>query len=344
MNKIDARKLTRDAQQQLRNQAIRLRNKGLQYKSIADILDIHISTVIKWYSLYKKYGKVGIILKKRGLKLGTNRKLNLEQTRILTKILINKTPESLNLPFLLWTRRVVQTLISSKWSISISISTIGVYLKRLGFTPQKPLRKAYEQNPKAVHKWLNQDYPLILKRARYQKGQIHWVDETGIRPNNHYGRSYSPKGKTPIINIKVQKIKMNLISSITNSGKLRFMTYETSMNSQKLLKFMKRLIKDSKHKIFVIMDNLKVHHSKMVISWIENHKEFIEIFHLPSYSPELNPDEYLNCDLKKSFYSGSPARNIKQLKNKVIQALRTIQRSPKRIINYFKHPKINYAA
>ena len=107
---------------------------------------------------------------------------------------------------------------------------------------------------------------------------------------------------------------------------------------------MKRLIKDAKRKVFLILDNLRVHHATKVADWLEKNSEQIEVFYLPAYSPELNPDEYLNCDLKAGIHSKRPARNQKQLKAKVLSHMRMLQKQPKRVVKYFLHPKIAYAA
>ena len=223
------------------------------------------------------------------------------------------------------------------------IRTVGEYLKRWGFTPQKPLRRAYKQNPKAVKAWLDEQYPEIAKRAKEDRAEIHWGDETGLCNDSYHGRSYAPRGKTPAIRLHPRCKRVNLISTVTNQGKVRFMVYKDRMNSNTLIKFMKRLIKDSDKKIYLILDNLKAHHSYVVRDWLENHEEEIEVFFLPSYSPELNPDEYLNCDLKAGVHSGIPARTKKQLASKAISHLRKLQRLPNRVMKYFQHPKIAYA-
>ncbi len=167
------------------------------------------------------------------------------------------------------------------------IRTVGEYLKRWGFTPQRPLRKAYKQNPKAVKAWLNEDYPKIKQQAQTERAAIHWGDETGLCNDSYYGRSYAPRGETPVIRLLSRCERVNLISSITNQDKVRFMIYKNRMNSQTLIKFMQRLIKGSKNKIFLILDNLKVHHSYKVQGWLENHEAEIRVFFLPSYTPEL---------------------------------------------------------
>jgi len=343
MEKIDARKLAPEVQQQLRNQAIRLRKSGRTYKEISEIIGVHFTTICGWCKRYEREGAKAIQIKKRGRPYGGCRTLTPDQEKEVRKTIYDKCPDQLKLPFALWTRIAVQQLIKERFSVDMPIRTVGEYLKRWGFTPQKPLRRAYKQNPKAVKKWLKEEYPAIEKRARSENAEIHWGDETGLCNDSYHGRSYAPRGQTPAISLHPRCERVNLISTVTNQGKVRFMVYENRMNSETLIKFMERLIKDADRKVYLILDNLKVHHSYIVRDWLSEHKVRIEVFFLPSYSPELNPDEYLNCDLKAGVHSGVPARTKKQLKKKAISHLRKLQKLPNRVMKYFKHPKIHYA-
>jgi transposase len=343
MDKQDARKLSTEAQQLLRNQVIRLRRAGKTYKEIGEIIGIHYARACQLYKTFERGGKKAIIIKKRGRTKGSYRTLDAEQEQRLKRAISDKTPDQLKFPFALWTRRAVQQLIQQLFSIDMPIRTVGEYLKRWGFTPQKPLRRAYEQNPILVNKWLDEQYPAIVSKAKKEKAEIHWGDETGLCTDSQHGRSYAPKGQTPVIRLNAKHERINLISSITNQGTVRFMIYDGTMNSQTFIKFCQRLIKDAGKKIYLILDNLRVHHSYLVKDWIQQHKDEIELFFLPSYSPELNPDEYLNCDLKAGVHSGPPARSKKQLKSKAICHLRMLQKKPTRVAKYFKHPKIAYA-
>ena len=200
------------------------------------------------------------------------------------------------------------------------------------------------KRPAEVRKWLDEQYPAIAARAKQESGEIHWGDETGIRSDCQHGRSYAPKGHTPVIRLSAKRTSINMISTVTNQGKTRFMLYEESMNAAVLIKFMRRLVKDSEKKVFLILDNLRVHHSKVVKQWLSRHSKEIEVFFLPAYSPELNPDEYLNCDLKAGVHSRPPSRNREGLRKKVNSHMLKIQKMPARVVKYYNHPKIAYAA
>jgi transposase len=344
MNTTDARKLNQQAQYELRKQVVRLREKGLDNKAISEIVGLsqcHISTICK---KYERGGLDAIKPGLRGRRHGAQRELTAEQEVGIQKLLVDKTPDQLKLSFALWTREAVRLAIKQIYGRDLPLRTISDYLKRWGFTPQKPTKRAYEQNPKLVAQWHETVYPEIQALAKQEKAEIHWGDETGIQNNAYNARGFAPKGKTPVVRINATKSRVNMISSITNRGKVRFMLYKENMTSQVLIRFMSRLVKGADRKVFLILDNLRVHHSKLVKAWLKEHEEEIAVFYLPSYSPELNPDEYLNGDLKHCIRSGLPARTEKALTKKTRSFMRKLQNRPKHVSNYFRHPKIAYAA
>jgi len=195
-----------------------------------------------------------------------------------------------------------------------------------------------------VQRWLDEEYPSIQKKAKAEGAEIYCWDETGMRGDCQHGRGYAPRGKTPVINLSAKRSATSMISAITNQGKVRFQIYDGRMNAQQLIQFLKRLIKDAKRKVMLILDNLRVHHANRVKVWLAKHADEIEVFYLPAYSPELNPDEYLNCDLKVGVHSKKPARTRKELKAKVLSHMCMLQKRPDRVKKYLQHAKISYAA
>lgn len=344
MKTTDARKLNQQTQFELRKQVVRLKEKGENNATISEIVGLsqsHISTI---WQRFLRGGLDAIKPGVRGRRLGEQRELTADQEADIQKLLVDKTPDQLKLAFALWTRDAVRLAIKDLYGQDLPLRTISDYLKRWGFTPQKPVKRAYEQNPKAVAQWQETVYPKIQARAKQEKAEIHWGDETGIQNNDYRARGFAPKGKAPVVRLNATKSRVNMISSVTNHGKVRFMLYRETMTAQVLIKFMSRLTKDAGRKVFLILDNLKVHHSLLVKNWLEENKEKIEVFYLPSYSPELNPDEYLNGDLKYNIRSGLPVRSEKELAKKTRSFMRKLQNRPEHVRNYFKHPKIAYAA
>jgi len=206
------------------------------------------------------------------------------------------------------------------------------------------VKRAYEPNPKAVEQWCQTVYPQIQARAKEEKAEIHSDDETGIRNNEYAARGLTSQGRPPVVRIHATKSRINMILSISNRSQVRFVGYQETLTAQVLIQFLSRLIKSSERKAFLILDNLQVHHSRAVKKWLETKKEQIEVFYLPSDSPELNPDAYLNSDLKQNIRSGLPVRSEKTLTKKTPPFMRTLQNRPERVRHYFNHPQIAYAA
>ncbi len=311
----DARKLSPEQQELLRQKAIRLREKGKTFRQIGQLLDVHPDTVGRWYQRYEVGGTEAIAVQKRGPK-NKPRRLTEQQEQLVIKAIRDQMPDQHKLDFALWTRRAIAQLIKQFWGIDIPVRPMGDYLKRWGFTPQKPLKKAWEQNPSRVDAWLKEEYPQIKARAKAGNAQIFWGDETGMKNHTQHGWCYAPKGQTPVQPLPAKRVSLNMISAITNQGTVRFMLYESTMTAKVLKKFLRALIESTPGQVFLILDNLRVHHAKVVKRWLERKtvKRYLEVFFLPAYSPELNPDEYLHCDLKGMVHSGAAARSVSDLK------------------------------
>lgn len=342
----DARSLPAVVQEEKRKQAIRMwKTKRYTHKEIGEQVGVHYLTVGRWVRTYQSDGMKALkASEQQGRPVGSGRLLSPEQERAIQQLLIDKTPDQLKLRYALWTREAVQQVIRQETGVKVAIRTIGEYLKRWGFTVQKPKKRAYEQRPTEVRQWLDEQYPAIHARAKAENAEIYWGDETGLRSDSQHVRGYAPKGKTPVLRLNAKRESINLISAITNQGKVRFRIFDGTMNADILIDFMQRLIKDAKRKVFLILDNLRVHHAKVVKAWLAEHKDEIEVFYLPSYSPELNPDEYMNCDLKAGVHGSTPARSKAELKAKAIAHLRKLQKLPGRVMKYFQAEPIRYAA
>jgi len=322
-----------------------MREAGYQRAEIARLVSVHPSTVGDWYRVARKQGEaVAITGGERGAKLGARRRLSSAQALRIQHLIKDNMPDELDLPHALWTRRAVIELVRARCHVTLPLTTAGLYLRRWGFTPQKPAKQACEQKPEAVQQWLEEDYPAIEAQAKSEGGIIHWGDETGIKNQCQHGRSYSLRGETPVQKIPGKRLSLNMISTVTNQGLVRFMLYEETFTAKVMIRFLQRLLRGSDKKVFLIMDNLRVHHANKVRDWLATRKKTIELFFLPPYSPELNPDEYLNGDFKAQVHSGKAARNKKQLKSSVTKAMKLLQKRPERVAKYFKHSKIAYAA
>src|ERR1700748_2522651 len=298
MKHVDMRKLAPAAQEERRRQVTGLRQSGVSYAAIAAQVGLSQTGVFNICQRFAAKGETGLVSGKRGRKPDEQRRLTTAQEAEIKRLICRHLPDDLGLDFALWSRDAVRALIRRQYGVRLAVRTAGKYLARWGFTAQKPLRRAYEQNPAEVRHWLRHEYPAIVTRARRQRGVIFWGDETGLRADDVRGRSYAPPGKTPVVRPNHRRIGLSLISAVSNKGELRWKVLDGAIKAPVLICFLQRLIKDAGRKVFLIPAGLPVHRSAFVRDWLARHKAQIEVFYLPSYSPELNPDEGLNADLK----------------------------------------------
>lgn len=345
MEKRDARRLTPEAQFEIRRQAIRLYEAGTSNKEIAKRLEVDANTVGNWIFKFRDGGLDSLKPRKRGPKLTTKLKISVEIQAVIRLKLIDKTPEQYKLEFALWTREAVSELIKQETGLELDRRLVGDYLKRWGFTPQRPAKRAYQRSDKKVQAWLEDDYPEIEAAAKKEGAQIQWTDEAGIKSHDHRGRGYAPKGKTPLRKHNPSYEKINMISSVTNLGELTWMCYEERFTTRVFHRYLKKLIQKAEgRKQYVILDNLSVHHSKLIKRWARRYPTLIELKYLPSYSPDLNPDEYFNCDLKTELAKRPERRTKGKWNSTVKDCLTKLEDMPERVKSYFKAESIAYAA
>lgn len=338
------RKLPAAAQEERRRQVIGLRQSGLTYEAIGRQVGLTRNGVFDICKRFARAGLAGLQSGPRGPAPGTGRFLDAAQEAEIRRLIRAHTPDELDLPFALWSRGAVRALIAQRCGTHLAVRTMGTYLARWGFTAQKPLRRAYEQRPAEVRHWLREDYPDVVARARQEKGTIFWGDETGLRSDDVRGRGFAPRGRTPTVRPCQKRAGVGLISAVSNKGELRWMVLDGAITAPILIGFLQRLIRDAQRKVFLILDNLRVHRARLVRDWLADHTAQIEVFHLPSYSPELNPDECLNADLKQAVTRKPPARSRQELKRNIVSHMRRLSKLPNRIRSFFQHKPVQYAA
>lgn len=338
------RELPAAAQEERRRQVIGLRQAGLTYRLIAEQVGLSRTGVIDICQRFAAEGAKGLVSKPRGRKPDEQRLLDAVQEAEVQGLIRRHTPDELGLPFALWSRAAVGALIARRCGVTLAVRTVGKYLARWGFTAQKPIRRAYEQDPAAVRRWLRREYPAIIAQARQARGIVFWGDETGLRSDDVRGRSYAPRGRTPLVRVCHKRAGLSLVSAVTNRGELRWMIVDGAVNAPTLIRFLGRLVRDSRRKVFLILDRLKVHRARLTRDWLAEHRSEIEVHYLPPYSPELNPDEGVNADLKQAVTRKAPARSKQQLKRAAISHMRSLSKRPKRIRAIFRHQQFRYAA
>ena len=340
----DARQLSDEALEVLRLRALRGIDLGFTEAEMSDVLGVSRNTVSRWWTAYTSGGVEALPHERTGRPLGSGRFLSDQQGSRIRSLIDENTPDNLGIASTLWTRRAVQELIGKELSIDLAERTVGEYLRRWGYTSKKPRRRARKQDPYEVRQWLEVTYPAIEKRARNEDAEIHWCDETGAAADHHPGTGYSPKGEPATMEVPGSHIHMNQISTITNQGSVRFMTYPGTMNTDLFLVFVRRLLRSSSQKIFLITDRLKAHDNDAVKDWVEAHKDRIELFYLPKYSPERNPVEYLNNDMKETVNASGLPDNKHTLRSHMQNFMRTLLHLPEHVMNYFLHPSVQYAS
>jgi transposase len=345
MEARDFRGIGRPAQEALRRRALFLiEHQGLSQAAAAQAVGVQRQTVSGWQRRYREQGEDGVLDGRRVSPRRGKGLLTGDEARQVRAWIADETPDQMKLPWALWTSRAVRDLIERQLDKRLGLSTVQLYLQRWGMTPQKPLARAKQRSPAAIRAWLDQDYPAIAKRAKAERAAIYWGDETGISNQDQIGRSYAPKGKTPVVRRTAKRITQSMIAAVSNLGLMRFMLYEGALNVDRFLAFLRRLIEDAGRKAFLIVDNLKVHHARKVKAWVASHAHEIELFYLPAYAPDHNPDEYLNNDLKQKLRQKPQPDGKDELVANARAVLRAIQRSPQRVRAYFKPKPVRYAA
>jgi transposase len=345
MTDEDARSLPGAAQAALRKRAVRVVLDGMTQAEAARVFGVHPNAVNRWIKRYREGGWDGLSERRRGRRAGEQPVLAAPQQQEVIALVRESTPDQLGLPGFLWTRDAVGELITQRYGRWLARTTVGGYLRRWGFSPQKPQHRALEQNPAAVARWLATEFPAICAQAKREGGVVLWLDEMGVRSDAAAGRSWAPIGQTPVIKRTGKRFGVNMLSAISNAGRLRFRLFTGSFNGPVFIDFLGRLLRDcGGRKVHLIVDGHPVHHAKLVSAWVGRHAERIELHFLPGYSPELNPVELLNHDVKANAAGRRRPRSAGELREELHGYLRRRQRQPEVLIRFFEHPTTRYAA
>lgn len=342
--KHDARSLDLFGKEDLRRRTVRaVLEEGLSKAEAARVFDVSRTSVHTWVGLYDECGEDGLTPRRPGRPRGGGR-LQGWQAATIVNLITDRCPDQLKLPFALWTREAVRDLIQMKFDIRYSLSRTGQLLRRWGFTPQKPVTRAYERDHAAIQQWLRQEYPALRRRAQRENAEIYWEDETGLRSDHLAGRSYSPRGHTPVIQSTGKRFGCNVISAVNNLGKMRFRVFRGSFTQQVMVDFLERLTRDAKRKLIVIADGHPAHQGKRVQQWLAAHAAQCELVLLPGYAPELNPDELLNQDLKSHVFAAGRPHTRDELMNQTRSYLTATQKRPDIVRSYFNEAHVYYAS
>ena len=338
---MDARRLDRKTLTELRKRAVMSVQKGQSPEVVARALQVSRGAMYGWLARYREGGWGNLDARRRG---GRPPKLDGPAMKWVYDTVTMKNPLQLKFPFALWTSKMVGQAISKRFGITLSKASVCRLLHQLGLSPQRPLWRAYQQNPEAVEKWLSEEYPRIKELAKTMKARIYFGDEAGIRSDHHSGATWGIKGKTPVVTSTGSRYGLNMISAVAAKGEFRFMVVKGRVNAPEFLEFIKRLVHNADRPVFLIVDGHPVHRARTIKAFADENNDRFRLFHLPPYSPELNPDERVWNDLKNNTIGRKSIESKEQLHKNVIGFLRQLQCSPSRVRSYFANETTRYAA
>lgn len=342
--RVDLRLLSREAQQDLRRRVVRAVKNGMSQVDVAAVFDVSARSVSRWVNAEREQGDRGLRSGRPGRRPEEQKALSKTQQKKIRRTIVAQTPEQAGGDGLLWTRKAVAELALRRFGIRMSLPTTGKYLKDWGLSPQKPIRRAYEQNPALVRAWLAETYPAIVAASKADGGIVLWLDESGIGSADRPGTTWAPVGATPVIPKTGKRFRVNLMAAISNRGALTFTVYEGSLTVKRYIDFLDRAARHHGVKVHLIVDQHPTHKSKTVKAWLAEHSEQIVQHFLPGYSPELNPVELLNGDTKKAVAAQAATRDRATLGAFIRAHLHRRQKQPGVIAALFHKPEVRYAA
>lgn len=339
MEKLDGRKLNRDTLEEIRIRAVKCVEAGESPEVVINALGFHRGQIYEWLALYREGGIEGL---KRKKAKGRAPKLKGQQLKKLYKIITSKNPIQLRFEFALWTRAMIRELIRNEFNVRLSEVSVGRLLHKLGLSPQKPLRRAYQRDEAKVKEWQEKGYPEIRKLAKKEKATIYFGDEASVRSDYHSGTTWAPVGKTPVVETTGARFSVNMISAVSGKGQLRFMTFNGKMNADKFIDFLERLIYKASRPVFLILDGHPVHKSKAVKEYVATTDGKLRLFILPPYSPHLNPDEWVWNWLKKHNLGKVNVTGPDQFRETVSHFMRRLQKLTQIITGFFQDKNLSY--
>lgn len=339
MRDNDGRKLDHATLEVLRIRAVEQVEAGAHPEIVAQTLGLHRKTVYGWLAKYREGGKGA--LRARPVP-GRPAKLGGGQIARLYALIVGNDPRQLQFDFALWTREMVRQVIRAEFKVALSVVSVGRLLKKMGLSAQRPLHRAYEQNPEAVERWKSETYPALRAQAETAGATIYFGDEAGIRSDYHSGTTWAPIGRTPVVRGTGQRFSINMISAVTAKGALRFAVYEGNTTAVTFIDFCKRLLHDAPGPVYLIVDGHPAHRAKATTAFVASTGGRLKLFFLPGYSPQLNPDEWVWKNVKHDRIGKAGVTSPDDLKSKAIGALRRLQKLPRLVRGFFADPYLSY--
>lgn len=341
---VSAKRLSPSSQEDLRRRAVAAVESGRRQAEVAETFGVGLRSLSRWVNAFRAKGNRGLSAGRRGRRPGEQKALDGRQQARVRRAVLGKYPDQLQLVGLVWTRGLVGELVRDWFGLSLSRVTIGKYLRSWGLSPQKPVQVAYEKNPEAVRAWLEERYPAIAARAGKDRGLVLWLDQTGLRSDASVAATWAPVGRTPVVPGSGRRFTVNAMAAISNKGELYFTVFEGGFNVSVMIEFLDRLTRHLDRKIHLVVDGHPSHRAKRLKAWLADRADRIEMHFLPPYSPELNPVELLNGDLKHHVTATTSPRTQAELAAGARTHLRRRQNQPDRVKAFFGKDEVRYAA
>ena len=273
---------------------------------------------------------------------GRPRSLTPAQERQVFRWVNGKNPHQYGFDFGLWTRQVVRELIAQRFEVTLSLTSVGALLARVGLTPQKPLQRAYQRDCEAVQRWVSQTYPSLARKAKRQKAEIFFWDESGFRADAVHGKTWAAKGQTPVVERPGQRQSVSAASAVNSKGAFWFETYQGALTGELFVQLLKNMMAERQRPVHLVVDGLPAHKKAIVKEYVASTEGRLTLHFLPGYSPDLNPDELVWSHAKRTGVARSPLRKGEKLRERVDAQLQSVADNPALVRSFFRHPSVAY--
>jgi transposase len=341
MATIDGRTLDHKALEHIRILAVkRVVEGGEAPSAVMKALGFSRTAIYPWLRKFEEQGWDSLVER---IARGPEPKLTEKQRQQIKRWILGKDPRQYGFDFGLWSRRIVQALIQERMRVELGLTAVGRLLAGLDITPQKPLRRAYERDPKAVEFWLEHTYPELKKRAKRLGAKIFFLDEAGFQSDPPLGYTYGLKGQTPEVVTSGQRQSLNVISAVNARGEFWAATYTGKLNAEAFVAFLQNFMHGRSGRIFLVIDGHPAHTAKLVERYVEALAGRLELHRLPAYAPDLNPDEFVWAHMKKNGVSKKPLKLNESLQKRVEADLLMIKNNRNLVQSFFCAASVLYA-
>jgi transposase len=338
MRRRDARSLDHATLEEMRRLAVKRVLEGERHAAVAATLQVNAGTVAKWMMTYRRAGEAGLAARKAP---GPESKLSQRQQGLLRRIIIEKDPRQLQFPYALWTLPIVAELITRLFGVVLHETTVSRMLRRMGLTPQRPTRRAFQRDEEECRRWAKEQFPAIVRQMKRRQSVLLFGDETGVHEDGPIDRTWGLRGQRPVVSVTGQRRRVNVISAISPRGRLWFRCFKGNLNAQRFITFLKDLLRDVRGMVDLILDRHPAHVAAATRRFIEEHRSRLRVHFLPGYAPNMNPDEHVWAHLK-SMFRKEPIISGERIDDAVEASMEQIQSDRSLVRRFFNHPEVAY--